>query len=341
MPVTVRQVAEAAGVSRSTANMILTGRTETYAQQTCQRVLDAARRLSYTPNLNPRSHKPDRTFLIGAVINRVNNPFLGEFLEGFQHGLTEQGCAPILFVAEDARAEQAALDICTARRVDGLIVNPNPVPGDTAGLDAVLTAKESGTPIVEVFGRSFNGAVPAVIGDAYLVGRRATENMLELGNRRIFLLQSRLYDEDSVPDIQTWFELGIYRGYRDAMRDAGLEPLTRKVNAADTTADRRQAAIDLLKGDKPDGVLTMSRRYIEHLHHLAHARPKLAPKGFTLAGFEHCFPTSLSQINRVMIELPICDAARLAVRELFNLIDGREAHDCSLSPIIDVLRAGE
>lgn len=337
MPVTVRQVAEAAGVSRSTANMILTGRTETYAKETVERVQDAARRLSYRPNVTARSHKRNRSFLIGAVISRVNHPFLGEFIEGFQQGITDQGCAPILFVAEDAPAEVAAIEICTARQVDGMIVNPNPLPADRSGLYAVLNAKDAGIPIVEVFGKSFNGEVPAVIGDAYLAGKRTTQQMIELGNRRILLLQSRAYDEKSTPNIQTWFELEIYRGYADAVREAGLEPWTSVVDSTQTAEQRLCTARAMLKDDKPDGVFTMSRRYVEFLHHLAHTEPGLAPKGFTLASHQQNFTTQLSRINRVLIELPISDAARLAVRELFGMIDGREGHDCALSPIIDVL----
>ena len=61
---------------------------ETISAETTQRVLDAAKRLNYVPNLNARSLSSRHTNLIGVVIPQTepgkefmfSNPFYGELL---------------------------------------------------------------------------------------------------------------------------------------------------------------------------------------------------------------------------------------------------------------------
>ena len=71
--VTIRSVAEAAGVSMSTVSNVLSGRHEQMAPETRERVLAAIERLNYRPNHVARGLVTGRTATIGLIMCDVTN----------------------------------------------------------------------------------------------------------------------------------------------------------------------------------------------------------------------------------------------------------------------------
>ena len=92
--VSIKDVAKEAGVSTTTVSYVLNRHPgETISAETTQRVLDAAKRLNYVPNLNARSLSSRHTNLIGVVIPQTepgkefmfSNPFYGELLSRIEY----------------------------------------------------------------------------------------------------------------------------------------------------------------------------------------------------------------------------------------------------------------
>lgn len=71
---TSKDVAKLAGVSIATVSRTFTKR-NTVSERTAQRVLDAAKKLDYTPDNIARSLKSNKTNTIGFVISNIYNPF--------------------------------------------------------------------------------------------------------------------------------------------------------------------------------------------------------------------------------------------------------------------------
>ena len=71
---TSKDVAKLAGVSIATVSRTFTKR-NTVSERTAQRVLDAAKKLDYTPDNIARSLKSNKTNTIGLVISNIYNPF--------------------------------------------------------------------------------------------------------------------------------------------------------------------------------------------------------------------------------------------------------------------------
>ena len=71
---TSKDVAKLAGVSIATVSRTFTKR-NTVSERTAQLVLDAAKKLDYTPDNIARSLKSNKTNTIGLVISNIYNPF--------------------------------------------------------------------------------------------------------------------------------------------------------------------------------------------------------------------------------------------------------------------------
>jgi LacI family transcriptional regulator len=123
--VTLADVARLAGVSKTAASFVLTGRREEMRISTEieERVLEAARETGYRPNIVSRSLRTGTTHTIGFVSDIVaTTPFAGNFIKGALEAARDRGY--LLLIAEtegDATLEQQLLEAMIDRQVDGLV----------------------------------------------------------------------------------------------------------------------------------------------------------------------------------------------------------------------------
>jgi len=82
-PPTIRDVASAAGVDRSTVSRVFNASSSRVpiATDTRERVMEAARRLGYRPNPLARGLAGARTMLIGAILRDFSDPFFTDAIE--------------------------------------------------------------------------------------------------------------------------------------------------------------------------------------------------------------------------------------------------------------------
>jgi LacI family transcriptional regulator len=230
LAVTLRHVAQKAGVSTATVSRILTGnKAEVFPEATRLKVHAAAEQLGYRPNFAARSLQMRRSFLLGVLMNAANASITTEFLRGVQSVLNLGDYSPIVLSHADCEEQADCLRRCTDRRVDGLIVNASHNASgqfDTSELAAVV---ERGTPLVEVFGRFLPDVAQFNVDNA-AAGRKSVEYLYGLGHRRIAMLTHERYvvgAQDSAPGAAAkhWDAWERYLGYESVMKEAGLEPL--------------------------------------------------------------------------------------------------------------------
>jgi LacI family transcriptional regulator len=124
MAKTLKDVAEAAGVSSATASLVLNGRAYGRVSETlANRVEKAAFNLQYRPNLVARSLRTQVSKTLGLISNDVaTSPFAGAMLAGAKEVAWEHGW--LLFLVntnEDKEMEAAATHSLIQRNVDGFI----------------------------------------------------------------------------------------------------------------------------------------------------------------------------------------------------------------------------
>lgn len=124
MSVTIKDVAERAGVSVATASRALSGGRGVRPANR-ERVLRAARELDYEPNAVAAALRSRTTNSIGIVVPRISNPFFATLVEAVEREAARGGRGLLLAASQyDPRVEEAQLRSLLDRRVDALIAVP-------------------------------------------------------------------------------------------------------------------------------------------------------------------------------------------------------------------------
>jgi DNA-binding LacI/PurR family transcriptional regulator len=124
-PITIRDVALQAGVSESTVSRVLSG-VETpipISEETRERVLQAAKELSYRPHPFARALRGKSTNLLGLIVREIDDPFFAQLIEVIGNVAKEEGYDLMLGYAKSDPEEALALsEILDLRHSDGLFL---------------------------------------------------------------------------------------------------------------------------------------------------------------------------------------------------------------------------
>jgi LacI family transcriptional regulator len=269
---TIKEVAEYAGVSRSTASRALAG-TGYVAEPVRVRVRNAAKKLGYVVDVTARSLKQQSSRLIGVVVSDLKNPFYAGLASGAARAARTAGYTTVLIDDGDAGSEESyAAEALVSLRVAGIVGTPVS--------DALVTfAFGHGIPVVEVDRRFVPLRATGVVADNRAAARAATEHLLALGHRRIALLVG-----------ETEWTTGQERldGYADALRGSGL-PLDEDLVVASgrDAEDARSAAKALLeREDRPTAVFAVNNLIAEGVWRAARDRGLRIPADLSLVAFE-------------------------------------------------------
>lgn len=200
MPVTIKDVAKAAGVSPSTVTRVIQNKS-TISDETKKRVRKAMKELNYHPNLNARSLVSSYTQVIGLVLPDdsdvfYQNPFFPSVLRGIAQVASENHYAIQIATGKDEKERLNAISqMVYGKRVDGLIF---------------LYAQEN-DPLVQlvveeqfpflILGKSLSPFIPLVDNDNIQAGFDATEYFIKKGcsriafiggTKKLFVTQDRL-----------------------------------------------------------------------------------------------------------------------------------------------------
>lgn len=183
MAVTLKDVAERAGVSRSAVSRTFTAGASV-SPKTRAKVEKAANELGYAPNALASSLTTGRTKLIGLIVNNFHNPLILEVFDLFTRGLQDRGLRPLLVNLTDATDPAASLRMLRQYSVDGVIVASSTLPSSFA-----KSFRTAGLPVVHAFGRHSIAPDVHVVGiDNIACGRMAAEALIRRRYRRVAFL---------------------------------------------------------------------------------------------------------------------------------------------------------
>ncbi len=182
----LRMIAEETGLAIGTISRILSGKDQC-APETRDRVLEAARKMSYHPNQLARAMHTGRTLAVG-VINCGWDEFFTAIARGIHDVLTGRRYLPICVSAKSDPSDDAGvgeLDLIhrlIEQRVDGVILRPT---ADSVTDNYLHEVWERRLPLVAVDRRLTRTRADFVGTDDETGGRLAAEHLLELGHRRL------------------------------------------------------------------------------------------------------------------------------------------------------------
>ena len=122
MAITIRDVAEAAGVSTATVSNVL-NKTGKVGRTTKSRVLSAVKRLGYFPDVHARRLATHDRRTLGIIVSDIENPFFPEVIKSFEARAGQLGYDAILSDTNyDPRRTQKAVERMLEHKVRGVAV---------------------------------------------------------------------------------------------------------------------------------------------------------------------------------------------------------------------------
>jgi LacI family transcriptional regulator len=181
--VTLRDVARAAGVSTASASRALAGE-RAVTPELHSRILAAAARLAYVPNLAARALATRRSGLIGIVVQNLADPLIANILTACERRLAESACGVVLTTTGGSPEENLlATHALLGRGAQALIFAE---VGASAEIARAIAAR--GVPWVCLAERAAAAGAPSLS-----VGRRqgavlATRYLQSLGHRHLAVI---------------------------------------------------------------------------------------------------------------------------------------------------------
>jgi DNA-binding LacI/PurR family transcriptional regulator len=307
---TMRDVADAAGVSLMTVSRVVNGEPGVQPE-TAARVNRAIRRLGYQRNDAARQlrRKGKPTQIIGLLLDDIANPFFATLARAVEDAARLHSFVVLIGSSNDSlEREREVISAFSARRVDGVILVP------AAGSHRFLRAQqELGVKIVCVDRPADNLTADTVLVDNRRGAYRAIRHLMLHGHRRIAYLGDR---ED------IWAVRERYAGLVEALAEDGLAPDPELVrHGLRNRADAAGAVVALLcHPDPPTALFTSNDLVTMGAIDAVHGRSDLAP--VALVGFdEFALADKLNPPVTVVAQDPAAIGAT-AAQLLFARING-------------------
>ncbi|SDM35673.1 LacI family transcriptional regulator [Nonomuraea maritima] len=313
--VTMADVAKAAGVSRTTASLVLSGRGRELriSQDVEQRVLRAAHELEYRPNIVSVGLRTGTTRTIGFVSDTVATSRLaGDMIKGALEAARDRGF--MLFIGEtegDAELERLLLQAMHDRQVDGLVLasmftRTIEVPKAVTAVPAVLlnALPKQPTPL------------PAVLPDEVEAGRSAARVLLDAGHRDgVYLIGAG----PGLHDVPSESVAAVERlvGIREALGAAGVEVAGARICPDWQPEYGLTATRDLLGTARPRALICFNDRIAMGAYQALDDFGLRVPADVSVVSFDDHPIASWMRPQLTTVALPHYELGRKAVDVLF------------------------
>jgi DNA-binding LacI/PurR family transcriptional regulator len=275
-PVTIRDVADRAGVGLGTVSRVLND-SPAVSDATRRKVLATIEELHYTPNPIARRLSLGKTLTIAVIVPFFTRPALVERLRGIEYTLADSEYDLILFNVETtARRDACFRDLPHRERVDGLLImslSPRDVD-----VDRFLQA---GVPTVLV--DAWHPNLSRVVIDDVAGGRLAIQHLLGLGHRRIAYVSDWLDNPFNFVSSRN-----RYLGYQQALAEAGLSFRPEYHRQGDHGRQQaREMALGLLAlPDPPTAIFAASDTQAIGVLEAAHELGLRIPEDLAIVGYD-------------------------------------------------------
>ncbi len=212
---TIKDIAKQAGVSVTTVSRALNGYDDVN-EVTRKKIKRIAEELSYSPNAVARSLVSKKTRTIGLIISDINragakDAFAYEVLCGINDRAGDLNYDLLLFSTSPTKQiEKSYTTLCKERNVEGAIISGLRL--DDPYLHEVIDQNAFPCVLIDIPRTGDN--VGHITSDSRVGASMAVRHLLEGGHRRIAMING--HDQASVSKER-------YEGYKDALREAGLE----------------------------------------------------------------------------------------------------------------------
>lgn len=306
-PLTIRDVARAAGVSTALVSIVFRGAPGA-SETTRARVFAVAEQLGYRANRTASLMKLRRTKHLGVTVN-VRSAFQAELAENIQTAAAKSGYEIVLSLITPAHDESRAIETLLGFRCESAILLGSQLP------EARL--------------RELAGELPLVLVGRRVVDFRNIDVVRSADRRGLALVVGHLAglghrDIVHVDGGHQPISAQRRQGYRAAMRAHGLGEHVRVVTGGDYEADGHRAAAELLRHEQlPTAVCAFNDHCaLGVIDALAKAGLRV-PGDCSVTGYDNSPVAQLTAVDLTSVSQEAVVLAESAVRAAVDRLEGR------------------
>lgn len=307
--VTLKDIAQAAGVSTMTVSRVVNNVPSRVSDDTRKRIWHLVDEMGYVPNSSARSLSGNASHLIAIVIggegNLLKYPYNALMTGSISHFFQQKGYSALIYQAQDYREVTRQL---RSWRVDGAVF---------LGLfdsDMKNIRKDNRIPLVFTDSYSPIRQLSNVGIDDYKGGELAAQHLIDNGHRRMAFIGGSV---DESPVVRNRL-----RGFRHTLSKAGLELPDENIFLDDV--DSRLLRALFARDDAPTAFFATADITALQLIHALREIGLSVPRDCSVIGFDNLDVSALSMPPLTTIAQDVDRKAQLAAELLIHTIEDSE-----------------
>lgn len=313
--VTLKEVAEALGVSAMTVSRAINERTNV-DEKTRERILKKAEEMGYTPNLVAKSLVSQKTFTIGVVIPEISHTFFAQVISGIENVTFKKNYQLILTnSAENFQRERKALETLISQRVDGILISCTMNKQDFSYHKQLI---EKDVPLV-FFDRCIQGlSVSTVSVDDRVGSKNVTQHLIDHGYKKIAYFRG--------PEISIGKER--FLGYLDALSENNIpvreEWIIESGFQEKGGYEAMERILQLPEKDRPRAIVTVNDPAAIGAMEAIYEHGFKVPADFAIVGFSDDIRAKFMKSPLTTIRQRPFDIGHIAAEKLIRTIENED-----------------
>lgn len=306
--VSMKEVAELAGVSVATVSRALSGK-ENVREEVKEKIFHVIDELHYTPNMLGRNLRKSSTKMILALVPSVSNPFYSRIVRGIEDVLSKKSYYLLLRNTYSEEAlYQKGIDLLRLRMADGLIwMDP------TADISEIKKISLQ-FPLVccsEIHSDHIN----SISIDNEEAIKEIYRHLLDQGYRRIALFgASPAYD----------YMRYRCKGYEAVAVESGVNYI-KVVNTEFNKEKAQELFLQLYHSDsRPDAVIATSDVIAQYLLEVTERENIKVGTDFGLVGFDNIGFSSVTNPSLTTVQQPTYEIGEYAAKKVLDIIESKK-----------------
>ncbi len=309
MKITIKEIAERAGVSKATVSRVLNN-SKPVNPDIRARVMSVIEETNFKPNTVARSLSLKRTHLIGIILPDLSNPVFSRMISGMEASLRDKEYS-LLITATDFDVEMKIhhIGLMKEKGVDGLVLVTD--HGNQAIYDALLAFEK---PAVMIGSDSVVEGVPVVKINNHLAAFEAGQHLVHLNHKRIAMIRGPLTDPDSGYE--------RFEGFKEAVEQHGIYDESLVVEGWYTFDEGYRCMASLLSlSNPPTAVFCACDLMAVGAIKCAVTHGKRVPEDISIVGFDDVDIARMYSPSISTIRQPFEEKGMLAITRLIDMIE--------------------
>ncbi|MBD3319708.1 MAG: LacI family DNA-binding transcriptional regulator [Chitinivibrionales bacterium] len=314
MPVTLKDIAEKAGVTAATVSMVINNKPN-ISEATRKKVLKIARELSYYPNVIARGLATRKSNAIGVIVPNLASSFVVRILQGIKSTNRDIDYTVQLFdtIGQKESESQLFQRLARERRIDGIILISALVPEEELhvfkdeNVPCILVARECDI-LDSVFVNNMQGA------------RDATSYLIQKGHKSVACV---ICDKPNVPTQDR------LNGYKAALQENGIEYNDSLVYKTDDVAvDNGMQIFDQIRAQAPETTAVfVPAGDMVAIGIIKEAKKQnvIVPDSLAVVGYDDLPAAEVIEPTLTTVRQPKLEMGDYAINMIVDKLEGRES----------------